>query len=304
MKDQKLISDIRSFNRFYTNVLGLLDRHILNSDFSLTEVRLLYEISRTVPCSVNILSNRLQIDRSYMSRMIKRFERDGLITKTLNKSDNRMSFIELTQQSKHLLIELDARSNEQIEELIAALSDEQKIQILKSMNVIKKYLATASGSIQIRDSKPQDIEYIISRQVEMYKHESGLISPVFAEYVEQGVRKLAQGLNKDKECIYILDYERIPSGCIAIRCEDEQTAQLRYFFLEPEMRGMGAGHMLIDAAVEFCRAHHYKQIFLLTISAQHTARILYAKKGFAITETHPMNDWGTPATEERWELIL
>ena len=104
--------------------------------------------------------------------------------------------------------------------------------------------------------------------------------------------------------MYILENNGVPSGCVAIAHVDEATAQLRFFFLEPEMRGRGAGHTLLDMAIEFCKEKRYGQVFLWTFSTLMAARHLYARKGFRITETRENNDWGEPILEECWNLDL
>jgi GNAT superfamily N-acetyltransferase len=104
--------------------------------------------------------------------------------------------------------------------------------------------------------------------------------------------------------MFILDNNGVPLGCIAIVHVDEATAQLRFFFLEPEIRGLGAGRKLIDQAIDFCEEKKYRRVFLWTFSTLMAARHLYVSKGFQITETHENRDWGEPVLEERWDLNL
>ena len=127
------ISEIRSFNRFYTNVLGLLDQYILDSGYSLTEVRVLLEISNVNHCTANALVNQLEIDRSYMSRIIKRLEKDELITKVQSEQDNRVNFITLTEKGAHTIDVLNKKSDEQIASLIQHLSPNEVCKVLDAM---------------------------------------------------------------------------------------------------------------------------------------------------------------------------
>jgi len=299
-----IITDIRGFNRFYTNILGLLDQHILDSGYSLTEARVLFEISKIKRCKANNLVNQLRIDRSYMSRMIMKFEKNGLITKEVSDSDNRVNFINLTEKGWSEFHELNNKSNEQVEKMIEPLSGDALNQVHNAMNIIKKNLAVTTNGISIRTFADSDVAYVITRHITMYKTERNLSSAIFNKYIEDGVHNLVQKFDEEKDCMYILEYNGSPAGCVAITHTDEKTAQFRYFFLEPEMRGLGAGHKLIDMAIDFCRQKGYKQVFLWTISAQKVVRHLYGIKGFKMTDTHENREWGEVVLEERWDFEL
>ena len=157
-----LITEIRGFNRFYTNILGLLDQHILDSGYSLTEARVLFEISKTERCTANQLCSALKVDRSYMSRMITKFEKNGLLTRHPSPTDNRHMEIHLTEEGMGLFHELNNRSNKQIGELLTKLDDEQQKKIWEAMRTIKKYLTVATSNIEIRPYREDDVEYVLS----------------------------------------------------------------------------------------------------------------------------------------------
>lgn len=299
-----IISDIREFNRFYTNILGLLDQHILDSGYSLTEARVLFEISKTKRCFATTLVNQLGIDRSYMSRMIFKFERNGLITKTVSETDTRVSYIQLTDKGWQDFNDLNEKSNEQIKKLIEPLSDEACIQVHNAMNAIKRSLSITTDSLSIRPFTAKDIDYVISRHKTLYQLERNLSSAAFSDYIDEGVRHFVQNFDKEKDGMFILEYHGNPAGSVAIVHTNEKAAQFRYFFLEPEVRGRGIGHKLMDMALDFCREKEYRHVFLWTISAQKVARHLYKSKGFEITQTHENNEWGEVVLEERWDLDL
>jgi len=300
---EEFISDIRGFNRFYTKILGLLDQHILDSGYSLTEARVLFEISKREYCAANTLVNNLGIDSSYMSRMILKFEKNGLMKKTVSATDNRVHYIQLTDKGWQEINDLNDRSNDQIKKLIESLSDEACTQVHHAINTIKRNLSIATDSISIRSFTPCDIESVISRHKTLYQTESSL-SFAFCEYVDESIHQFAHNFDVEKECMLILECNGSPAGCVAIAKADEKTAQFRYYLLEPDMRGRGLGHKLIDMALNFCRQKGYQHVFLLTISAQKAARHLYKSKGFEITKTHKNPEWGKDVLEERWDLDL
>lgn len=304
MKKIDMVTEIRGFNRFYTNILGLLDRHILSSGYSLTEARVLFEISKTETCTANQLCATLDVDRSYMSRMIRKFEKDGLVQRHTSSSDSRNIEIRLTGRGLEVFHQLNSRSNQQIEQLIENLGEQDCQELLHAIRTVKKYFTISTKHIKLRPFQEQDIPYVIDRQLSLYEAERQFTSEVWKKYLTQGVLSLVEKFDAEKDCIWILECDGSPAGCIAITHAGESVAQLRYFFLEPELRGLGAGSRLLDQALEFCREKQYSHVFLWTVSAQESARKLYQKAGFQLTETSENKDWGVTVLEEKWEQDL
>lgn len=302
-ENRTAIDHIRSFNRFYTNLLGLLDRHILDSDFSLTEARVLLEINKSTPCNANALVRKLDIDRGYVSRLLKGFEAKGFLTKRTAAQDGRFHDIELTEAGLCTVRELEERSREQISRLIAGLSPEELATIQQAMDLLRGKFSRTASPVILRDGTPADIPYMIRRHQELYREEHHF-TDVFADYVKQGVIHLAKNLDPSKECILVPEIDGQPMGSIAIARLDDDTAQLRYFLLEPQARGRGLGHRLVEAALDFCRGAGYRRMILYTVSSLLAARSIYKNHGFVLTQTHPNHDWGADVLEERWELDL
>ncbi|WP_242242106.1 MarR family winged helix-turn-helix transcriptional regulator [Bacillus cereus group sp. BfR-BA-01309] len=138
--DKKIIYDIRQFNRFYTKVLGLFNNQILDTDYSLTETRILFEISERTECIANTLVQELNIDRSYMSRILRRFEKEELIEKRSSLKDSRKNLLFLTKKGEELLDIIHIQSDEQINQLFNGLSDSEINEIRISMMIIKEKL--------------------------------------------------------------------------------------------------------------------------------------------------------------------
>ena len=158
--------------------------------------------------------------------------------------------------------------------------------------------------MKIRGFTEKDIEYVIERQLSLYEEESNFTTQIWKKYLTEGVLAFVERYDEEKDCMLIVECDAKPKGCIAITHVEDKVAQLRYFFLEPELRGLGIGTELVNKALDFCREKKYEKVFLWTVSAQKTARRLYEKAGFEITETSPNNDWGTPVVEEKWEMTL
>lgn len=174
--------------------------------------------------------------------------------------------------------------------------------MIASMRSVKKYFSKATKNIKIRPYQDQDIAYVIDRQLSLYESERQFTTEIWKNYLTQGVLSLVEKFDSQKDCIFILECDGNASGCVAITHTEDNTAQLRYFFLEPELRGLGVGTSLLNAALEFCRQKKYSHIFLWTVSVQESARILYKNTGFKITETSENKSWGIPVLEEKWEL--
>lgn len=304
MKQIDMVTEIRGFNRFYTNILGLLDQHIIDSGYSLTEARILFEISKTDVCTANQLCSLLDIDRSYMSKIINKFEKKGLINRSVCNTDNRNIEIHMTEKGTEVFHTLNDRANKQIEDLISKLNIEDCEKLIAGIRSVKKYFSKATKDIKIRPYQEQDIAYVIDRQLSLYESERQFTTEIWKNYLTQGVISLVEKFDPEKDCMFILECDNNASGCIAITHSDDNVAQLRYFFLEPELRGLGVGTGLLNTALEFCRQKKYSHVFLWTVSAQESARILYKNAGFKITETSENDNWGTPVLEEKWDLDL
>ncbi|WP_234117720.1 bifunctional helix-turn-helix transcriptional regulator/GNAT family N-acetyltransferase [Clostridium hydrogenum] len=304
VKKDKIISEVRSFSRFYTNILGLLNQSILNTNYSLTEVRVLLEISITKDCTANVLIDKLDIDRGYLSRIINRFKCNELITKQASPKDGRLNFLKLTQKGKQVLSELEERSNNQVWKLVSSLTDEQKQKLVESMEYIKGSLSFPEETFKIRTYKPEDMDYIIKKHRELYEHEYGF-SSIFGDYVEKYLYQFNKYYDKAKENIWIAEMNSSPVGVIAIAKVDNATAQLRWFLIEPKVRGKGLGHKLIKTAMDFCKEKKYNHVFLWTADVLKTARHIYSSYGFKLTESIDNTSWADKLVkEERWDLYL
>lgn len=299
-----IISEVRSFSRFYTNIIGLLNESILDCPYSLTEVRVLLEIKKIENCTANILIDKLNIDRGYMSRILNRFETNDLITKENSPNDGRVFFLNLTSKGKKTLWDLEEKSNNQIKSLIDPLSKNDYKKLADSLRYIKSALSQGFNSIKIRKFNPTDIEYIIKCHRELYKIEYEF-TPEFSDYVEVYVTKFNEHHDETKENIWIAESDGRPVGVIAAVKVDTSSAQLRWFLIEPEMRGKGLGNTLMKTAIDFCKEKNYKHILLWTVNVLETARHLYKSYGFNLTESIDNNTWTNHLIkEERWDLYL
>ena len=297
------IADIQGFNRVYQNLLKRIDSAILETGYTLTEKDVLLEISKTERCTANILIQQLGIDRSYMSRMIAKFEKHGLIQKTQSQTDSRIRYIRLTELGRREIDRLSDIQSDRIGAIFNKLSGPDQQTVWRSMVLIRNKLSEANDVITIRPFTQSDIEYVISRHKTLYYAERHL-SGTFSAYVDEIVYRFVEDFDARTDCLNILECNGAPAGSIAIARVDPETAQLRFFMLEPEMRQRGYGNRLMEMALSFCREKGYGRVFLLTITAQVIARHVYETHGFYRVSSCDRSEWGDGVVEERWEKTL
>jgi DNA-binding MarR family transcriptional regulator/GNAT superfamily N-acetyltransferase len=296
-----LIADIRSFNRFYTRILGLLNRHLLDSPFSLTEARVLYEIGTMEACTAHKLIAELGLNRGYISRILKNFEKIGLIQREISSSDRRSAYLTLSPKGEQALSSLEASSNRQIQALIKPMGTNEREQLRKAMQTIKTAMSAGLHKAVIREFRTDDLAYIIESHKRLYKAEYDF-DETFTEHVATGINKMLRTRDESAETIWVAELNGVTVGSIAVVKAGEGVAQLRWFLLEPGARGLGLGKRLMDTALAFCHERGYRHAFLWTVSLLAAARHLYERFGFSITETKDHDLWGRHLVEERWDL--
>ncbi|SFG46989.1 bifunctional helix-turn-helix transcriptional regulator/GNAT family N-acetyltransferase [Sporolactobacillus nakayamae] len=303
MISHKIKTKIRTFNRFYTNVLGLLDRHILSSAFSLTEARVLLEIQLMPQCTAKKIIEKLTIDAGYLSRILNTFERKDWIVRENDSNDRRSSIIRLVPKGKQELERLSEKSDQQIERLIHGINAAEQKQLLDAMETIYAILG-GNNDPKLRCFQASDHTFIVNAHRNLYAREYGF-NDKFVQYVADAVSAFMDCHDSEKEKIWILDEGNEAKGCIAIVRESESIAQLRWFLLDQSLRGRGYGHKLLDTAIQFCREQGYKKVILWTVSDLKAARHLYGSKGFTCVQQHPNKTWTNHViTEEKWELVF
>ncbi len=139
-KKLERVEKIRRFNRFYTNIIGLLDRHFLDTSFSLTEGRVLYEIRHTDECSARKIMESIDIDEGYLSRIVDKFESRGLIKKSPSPLDGRRHIILLTEKGQEEFLKLNENSDRLILQMIEKLSDDEQNELTGLMERIHELL--------------------------------------------------------------------------------------------------------------------------------------------------------------------
>ena len=302
------VKAVRRFNRFFTRRIGVLDPYLC-SELSLTDVRVLYELAHRDALVASELARELGLDGGYLSRILRRFEGAGWISRTPSARDARQSELTLTPAGHAAFAPLQQRSRDEAAALLAPLPAPRQTELVQAMERIEALLepaATASGPAKVavlRDPAPGDMGWVVQQHGEIYAKEygwNGEFEALVAEIAAQFVRKFQPA--SEKAWIAELDGQRV--GAIFLVRKSASTAQLRMLILAPQARGLGLGARLTDECIAFARRSGYKKIALWTNSCLVAARDIYARRGFRLTRSAPYEGFGQQLVGETWELKL
>ena len=302
------VKAVRRFNRFFTRRIGVLDPY-LGSDLSLTDVRVLYELAHREAPVASELARELGLDGGYMSRILRRFEQAGWISRSTSAQDARQSVLALTAAGRAVFEPLQQRSRDEATALLAPLPPARQQEVVDAMERIETLLDPASGAgapprmAVLRDPVPGDMGWVVQQHGEIYWREYGWDSrfeALVADIAAQFLRKFQP--EWEKAWIAELDGERV--GSVFVVRKSPTTAQLRMLILAPKARGLGLGARLTDECLAFARAKGYKKMVLWTNSCLTAARSIYTQRGFRLTKSEPYDGFGQQLVGETWELKL
>jgi DNA-binding MarR family transcriptional regulator/GNAT superfamily N-acetyltransferase len=304
--DVERVAAVRRFNRFYTQRIGLLEESWANSRFSLTQARVLYELTRGDRTTAAELARELGLDPGYLSRILRRFKADRLIVTRRSERDRRQSVLSLTARGREQFAPLEARTNEQVSAMLAGLSASAQHRLCQAMRTIHGVLDDSSppnAPYLLRPARPGDMGWIVSRHGALYSEEYGWdaqLEALCAEIVAAFVRNY----DDKRERCWIAEREGENVGCVMLVKETDEVARLRLLLVEPKARGLGIGGRLVDECVGFASAAGYRKIVLWTHSVLIAARRAYERAGFTLVNSWTHNDFGKELVGENWELHL
>lgn len=302
--ETEVVRDIRAFSRFYTDIIGLLDQHLLDSSYSLAEVRILYELYNGGDMQASNLMELMRIDKSYLSRVLKKLERDGLIGRLRSVKDGRAVVLSLTVKGKAEFEVLNEASDNQIARLLAPLADSQKQAMAAEMRSVMQALKPSRltlNDISIRNElRPGDLGYVAYLHGELYTHECGY-GLNFEGYVLESMGEFAHQYNPVKDRIWVCGHNHKIIGFLAAVNRGDQ-AQLRYFIFQPEYRGIGLGKKLMGEFMAYLKEQGFNRAYLWTTNEQHTATALYKKYGFRLAEEKMTRSFDKELVEQRYVM--
>jgi DNA-binding MarR family transcriptional regulator/RimJ/RimL family protein N-acetyltransferase len=304
------IASVRRFNRFYTREVGALRKNFLDTPWSLGEMRVLFEIANGAEVTASDIAKALDFDAAYLSRMLARFEKDGLVTRTRSDADGRVSYLGLSTKGRTRFAAANARQLEQTTTMLARLGGAERNRLVGAMQAIEALVAgeVAGDSCTLRDPAPGDLGWMVKRHGELYFEEYGWSGP-FEGMCARIVSDFVANFDAKLEKCWIAVMCGEPVGCVMLVKDDPKArkadvARIRLLLLDPKARGMGLGRRLAEECVAFARAKGYRRVTLWTHAELTAARAIYAKLGFRKTGQESHDDWGGKATSEFWDLDL
>jgi DNA-binding MarR family transcriptional regulator/GNAT superfamily N-acetyltransferase len=300
------VAAVRRFNRFYTQRIGVLQEGWLKSEFSLTEARVLYELSRRDRPTATELAKELGLDAGYLSRILRGFETRGLIAKQTSESDGRQSLLSITSRGRQRFAPLEAHSNDDVQAMLGALPVEAQHRLVAAMRTIEGVLgkpSTPEVPYVLRPPRPGDMGWIVSRHGALYGAEYGWderLEALTAEIVAAFVRNY----DPKRERCWIAERDGENVGSVLLVKDTDEVARLRLLLVEPKARGLGIGARLVEETLRFAREARYREVTLWTHSVLTAARHIYERAGFRLVKAWEHDEFGKMLVGETWNLKL
>jgi len=300
------IEAVRRFNRFFTRRIGVLRGGLLHTPYSLTEARILFEISRRDGLTASDLSRELGLDPGYLSRILARLGRRGLIDKVRSETDGRQRLLSLTSEGQDAFSLLDARSREEVAEMLGEHSEEDQRRLLEAMWTIESVLTRGfkfSEPFFLRQHEPGDMGWVVHRHGVLYAREYGW-DERFEALVARIVADFITSYDPAKERCWIAEMNGERVGCVFVVKASDTVAKLRLLLVEPTARGLGLGTRLVEECIRFARSRGYETLTLWTNSVLEAARHIYEEQGFMLVEEEEHHSFGHDLVGQNWELAL
>lgn len=299
------VDRIRSFNRFYTRRLELLDRGFLASPWTLGEVRILWELARRDGAAAAELVRDLGLDPGQLSRTLKRLTAAGLVESGADARDGRRRVVTLTERGRAELAPLEAEQRRRVGADVAGLGRDAIDRLVGAMADVERLLdpSDTTRPLLIRPHRAGDVSQTVARQAAYYAADHGFGRGFEGLIMEIGARFLADP-HPGLEACFVAEVDGRMVGAVFVTHADEGVAKLRLLHVEAEMRGRGIGRRLVEAAIDFARATGHRRLTLWTNDILVDARRLYERAGFRCVAAEPHTMFGTPMVGETWDLDL
>lgn len=300
------IAAVRAFNRFYTRKLGVLDQHLGQSPFSLSEARVLYELAHRDDLAAKEIGNELGLDAGYLSRIVQSFDEKGLITRTPLPADRRQYQLSLTAKGRQAFAKLNLGSQNQVAAMLARLSAGDATRLTQAMATIEAVLEpprSQPASFMLRSHRVGDMGWVISKQAAAYAADynwdisyEALVAEICAQFI--------RNYDAAREHCWIAEVGGDPVGSIFLVKATDEIAKLRLLQVEKQARGLGVGRALVEQCIQGARERGYSRMTLWTQSILVAARGIYQSAGFKLVATEPHCSFGQNLIGETWEREL
>lgn len=297
---------VRDFNRFYTRQIGLLEEGMLKSDFSLTELRVLYELANRTGLTATQLGRELGLDAGYLSRILRKFEKRELLARTPSETDARRSEIALTQSGRAAYEPLNTASHSQIKAMLEPLAADDRTELVHAMNSIRTKLDEADPArvpYILRSHQPGDMGWVVHRQAVLYSQEYGW-DDSFEALVAEIASDFLKNFDSKREHCWIAEKDGTVVGSVFVVRQSDEIAKLRMLYVDQAARGLGIGGRLVDECIRFARGCGYKTLTLWTNDVLTSARRIYETAGFTLVSEEKHHSFGKDLVGQNWDLTL
>lgn len=302
-----LVGQVRSFNRFYTREIGLLARHLPQSDLSLAEARVLYELAQCAEQTAADIIRSLGMDKAHVSRIVARFRAAGLVKSRRNPAHGKHKLLSLTAAGKKAFKRLNDGTESQIEAILAQLTAENRQRLAKDMQEIQGVLQAkplSAKDVQFRALRVGDLGWVTYRQAVLYQQEygwdwtyEGLVCGILGEF--------AAHFDASREDAWIAERDgQVVGSVFLMKTDDGDVAKLRLLYVDPVARGFGVGSQLVRMCIERARELGYRKLTLWTNEVLTSARKIYQAAGFKLIEENRHHSFGKDLIGQTWTLDL
>lgn len=301
MAAKEQIEAVRGFTRFYTGVMGLLNQRIYNKDYTLAQVRLMFELHQAENCTANDLAAKLKLDKGYVSRMLQGLENKGLLSREVSAEDRRNKVLSFTKAGQEEVLDLIDKSNQETAELLSGLNEAQCRELTAAMGQVQNLLGSKPQPAvpEIREARDGEAGLVIHFYYQLFKQQFGL-KPCVEQYFVHTMNEYFEA--KPHSRLWVAEQSGHIAASICVVKTGEHEAQLRLFAADPALQGHGLGKKMLSLAMDYCKAEDFSHVILWTVDFCEAARHLYAKFGFKLTETKPNDLWADhEVIEELWE---
>lgn len=300
------IAAVRRFARFYTRRIGVLRKGLLGSPFSLAEARLLYELAQREATTAAEIGRELGLDAGYLSRILRGFDRKGLLARKASQSDGRQSLISLTQAGRQAFEAIDARSRDEVAAMLARLAEADQARLVSAMCTVEGLLAGDGGAkpeVLLRPHRPGDMGAVIRGQALLYHREYGW-DERFEALVAEICAAFVRNFDPARERCWIAEIAGEVVGSVFLVKQSDEVAKLRLLYVDRQARGLGLGRRLVRECLGFAREAGYARVTLWTNDILHAARRIYQDEGFTLVAEDRHRSFGHDLVGQNWELEL
>lgn len=302
------VEAIRRFNRFYTRQIGLLQEGLLRSSYSLTEARVLYELAHHEQTTATHLTQELGLDAGYLSRILRGFQKRGLVEKRPSEEDRRRQLLSLTDEGQEVFAQLNTASRGEVATMLEEMTETDQERLIHAMDTIEGLLGAQPEHrvpYILRPHQSGDMGWVVHRHGVLYNREYGW-NEEFEALVAELVADFIRNYDPRRERCWIAERqgENVGSVFLIRHREREGVARLRMLLVEPKARGLGIGGRLVHECTRFARQAGYHTITLWTNSVLQAARRIYEKEGYRLIHEEPHHAFDHDLVEQTWELTL